>query len=72
MLLAFPTDILIAIIVIIVFIALGFVFFLGMFNAKQSEDVRNEPEEVKEKSDAPEIPSEGQKEKPIDEMDKIH
>ncbi|HET8991777.1 MAG TPA: hypothetical protein VFN31_01950 [Candidatus Saccharimonadales bacterium] len=71
MLLTFPTDILIAIFTIILIGVVCFVVFLSIFNAKQSQDVRNEPDRIRKKADAPEMPSEGQADKPIEEMDKI-
>lgn len=69
MLLTFPADILVAIFVVVALGVIAFLVFLGIFNAKQSQDVRNEPEDIKKKADNPDLPAKGQEDKKIDEID---
>jgi flagellar basal body-associated protein FliL len=65
MLLTIPTAILVTIILVIVFLGLLAMFAYVIYTKKQKEDIKNQPEEIKKKSDAPEMPSEGQEDKPI-------
>lgn len=70
MLLSVPTAILIVIFSIIIIAVIMFFISVGIINSKQTNDVKNEPEEIKKKADAPELPSEGQEDMKIDGVDK--
>jgi flagellar basal body-associated protein FliL len=69
MLLTVPAEILIAIFIVVVVVGIVLVFFFGLFQAKQRDEIRSQPEEIRKKSDAPELPSEGQEDVPIDKVE---
>ena len=68
MLLPVPTEILLAIFILAIIVLVALLILFGIYRVKQETEVRNEPEDIKRKADAPELPSEGQEDKPIDQI----